>query len=135
VGLASSLPDSRRSLPGINFIVTTHKMRAPGMLFLAAAAVRLGDVCHQPDLHPGNAGAGNCPALGCSRAFPGNRDLRSGRGGDPVLFQHLFWFYSHPAVYIMVLPAMGVVSELVAAFSRRRIFGYTFVAIASILIA
>jgi cytochrome c oxidase subunit I len=57
------------------------------------------------------------------------------RGGDPVLFQHLFWFYSHPAVYIMVLPAMGVVSEVVAAFSRRRIFGYTFVAMASLLIA
>ena len=56
-------------------------------------------------------------------------------GGDPVLFQHLFWFYSHPAVYIMVLPAMGVVSELIAAFSRKTIFGYTFVAYASIGIA
>ena len=47
-------------------------------------------------------------------------------GGDPVLFQHLFWFYSHPAVYIMVLPAMGVISELIANFSRKNIFGYTF---------
>src|SRR5438034_11427054 len=56
-------------------------------------------------------------------------------GGDPLLFQHLFWFYSHPAVYIMVLPAMGVVSELIATFSRKRIFGYTFVAFASIAIA
>jgi cytochrome c oxidase subunit 1 len=56
-------------------------------------------------------------------------------GGDPLLFQHLFWFYSHPAVYIMVLPAMGVVSELVAAFARKRIFGYEFVAYASIGIA
>jgi cytochrome c oxidase subunit 1 len=56
-------------------------------------------------------------------------------GGDPVLFQHLFWFYSHPAVYIMVLPAMGVISELIAAFSRKRIFGYKFVAIASLAIA
>jgi cytochrome c oxidase subunit 1 len=56
-------------------------------------------------------------------------------GGDPVLFQHLFWFYSHPAVYIMVLPAMGVMSELIAAFSRNRIFGYRFVAYASLAIA
>jgi cytochrome c oxidase subunit I len=56
-------------------------------------------------------------------------------GGDPILFQHLFWFYSHPAVYIMILPAMGVISELVAAFSRKRIFGYRFVAFASIAIA
>jgi cytochrome c oxidase subunit 1 len=56
-------------------------------------------------------------------------------GGDPVLFQHLFWFYSHPAVYIMILPSMGVISELVAAFSRKRIFGYKFVAYSSIGIA
>ena len=57
------------------------------------------------------------------------------RGGDPVLFQHLFWFYSHPAVYIMVLPAMGVISELVAAFCRKPVFGYTFVAFSSLGIA
>jgi cytochrome c oxidase subunit 1 len=56
-------------------------------------------------------------------------------GGDPILFQHLFWFYSHPAVYIMVLPAMGVVSELVTTFSRKNIFGYRFVAFASVAIA
>ena len=56
-------------------------------------------------------------------------------GGDPILFQHLFWFYSHPAVYIMILPAMGVVSELVQAFSRKNIFGYTFVAFSSLAIA
>jgi cytochrome c oxidase subunit 1 len=56
-------------------------------------------------------------------------------GGDPILFQHLFWFYSHPAVYIMILPSMGVISELIANFSRKNIFGYTFVAFSSIAIA
>jgi cytochrome c oxidase subunit 1 len=56
-------------------------------------------------------------------------------GGDPVLFQHLFWFYSHPAVYIMILPSMGVISELIANFSRKNIFGYSFVAFSSIAIA
>src|SRR5208337_3588891 len=56
-------------------------------------------------------------------------------GGDPLLFQHLFWFYSHPAVYIMILPSMGVVTEIIACFSRKRIFGYHFVAFSSIAIA
>jgi cytochrome c oxidase subunit 1 len=56
-------------------------------------------------------------------------------GGDPLLFQHLFWFYSHPAVYIMVLPSMGVVSEVIACFSRKNVFGYHFVALASVAIA
>ena len=56
-------------------------------------------------------------------------------GGDPVLFQHLFWFYSHPAVYIMILPSMGIISELMTAFSRKRIFGYKFVAFSSLAIA
>ena len=53
-------------------------------------------------------------------------------GGDPVLFQHLFWFYSHPAVYIMILPSMGVISELIACFSRKRIFGYNLIAFSSL---
>jgi cytochrome c oxidase subunit 1 len=56
-------------------------------------------------------------------------------GGDPVLFQHMFWFYSHPAVYIMILPGMGVISEIVPCFSRKRVFGYSFVAFSSIAIA
>jgi cytochrome c oxidase subunit 1 len=56
-------------------------------------------------------------------------------GGDPVLFQHMFWFYSHPAVYIMILPAMGVISEVIACFSQKRVFGYNFVAFSSLAIA
>src|SRR5689334_19272241 len=56
-------------------------------------------------------------------------------GGDPLLFQHLFWFYSHPAVYIMILPGMGVVSEIIPCFSRKSLFGYKFVAWCSVAIA
>src|SRR6202041_281036 len=56
-------------------------------------------------------------------------------GGDPLLFQHLFWFYSHPAVYIMILPGMGVISEVISTFSRKRVFGYTAVAFSSVAIA
>ena len=56
-------------------------------------------------------------------------------GGDPLLFQHLFWFYSHPAVYIMILPGMGIVSEVIPCFARKNLFGYTFVAFSSVAIA
>ncbi|HUT88456.1 MAG TPA: cbb3-type cytochrome c oxidase subunit I [Thermoguttaceae bacterium] len=56
-------------------------------------------------------------------------------GGDPILFQHFFWFYSHPAVYIMILPGMGIMSELISVFSRKHIFGYRFIAYSSIAIA
>ncbi|HEX3531622.1 MAG TPA: cytochrome c oxidase subunit I [Thermoanaerobaculia bacterium] len=120
---------------GLNFIVTIHRMRAPGMtwfrlpLFIwshyatsliivlgtPVIAITLLMVAAEKVLHLGLFD----PAL----------------GGDPVLFQHLFWFYSHPAVYIMILPAMGVISELVAAFARKPVFGYKVVAFASIAIA
>src|SRR5258708_5921859 len=56
-------------------------------------------------------------------------------GGDPLLFQHLFWFYSHPAVYIMILPGMGIISEIIPCFARKRLFGYSFVALSSLGIA
>jgi cytochrome c oxidase subunit 1 len=122
-------------LTGLNFIVTIHKMRAPGLtwfrlpLFVwAHYATSVIQILGTPVI------AITILLLAVERVFHfGFFDPN--RGGDPILFQHLFWFYSHPAVYIMVLPAMGVISELVTCFSRKRIFGYGFVASSSIAIA
>jgi cytochrome c oxidase subunit 1 len=122
-------------LTGLNFIVTTHRMRAPGMTWFRMPlfvwsnyATALIQVLGTPVL------AVTIVLLAFERLFHiGIFD--PALGGDPVLFQHLFWFYSHPAVYIMVLPAMGVVSEIVPTFARKTIFGYRFVAFASIAIA
>jgi cytochrome c oxidase subunit I len=122
-------------LTGLNFIVTVHVMRAPGMtwfrlpLFIwSLYATSLVMVLGTPVI------AITILLLAFERiAHVGIFDPAI--GGDPVLFQHLFWFYSHPAVYIMVLPSMGVVSELVANFSRKNIFGYAFVAFSSLAIA
>jgi cytochrome c oxidase subunit 1 len=122
-------------LTGLNFIVTIHRMRAPGMtwfrmpLFLwSMYATSLIFVLGTPVL------AITILLIAIERLFHfGFFDPAV--GGDPVLFQHLFWFYSHPAVYIMVLPSMGIVSELVAAFCRKQVFGYSFVAFASLAIA
>lgn len=120
---------------GLNFIVTTHTMRAPGMTWsrlplfvisLYATSVIL--VLATPVL------AITLTLMSLERAF-GVGIFNPALGGDPVLFQHLFWFYSHPAVYIMILPGMGVVSELIPCFARRPIFGYYFVAYASVSIA
>ncbi len=122
-------------LTGLNFIVTVHRMRAPGMtwfrlpLFVwAHYATSLVMILGTPVV-----------AITVLLVFA-ERSLNLGffdptRGGDPVLFQHLFWFYSHPAVYIMILPGMGVMSELVSAISRKQVFGYSFVAFSSLAIA
>src|SRR3984957_11001262 len=122
-------------LTGLNFIVTIHKMRAPGLtwfrlpLFIwTMYATSVIFILGTPVL------AITIFLLGVERLFHvGIFD--PALGGDPLLFQHLFWFYSHPAVYIMILPGMGVVSELIAAFSRKRIYGYTMVAYSSFAIA
>jgi cytochrome c oxidase subunit 1 len=122
-------------LTGLNFIVTIHRMRAPGMtwfrlpLFVwAHYATSVIQILGTPVI------AITVLLLGAERiAHVGIFDPKL--GGDPVLFQHFFWFYSHPAVYIMILPAMGVISELIAAFARKPVFGYHFVAFSSIGIA
>jgi len=122
-------------LTGLNFIVTIHKMRAPGLtwfklpLFIwAHYATSLIMILGTPVL------AVTILLVGAERLF-GVGIFDPALGGDPILFQHLFWFYSHPAVYIMILPGMGVMSELVTAFSRKKIFGYNFIAFSSLAIA
>lgn len=122
-------------LTGLNFMVTIHTMRAPGLtwfrlpLFVwAHYATSLIQILGTPVI------AITVLALALERSFQiGIFDPKL--GGDPVLFQHMFWFYSHPAVYIMILPSMGVISEIIATSTRKRIFGYHFVAFSSLAIA
>ena len=120
---------------GINFLVTIHTMRPPGMgwfrmpLFLwGLYATSVIQILSTPVL------AITLLLLGVERVL-GIGIFDSALGGDPILFQHFFWFYSHPAVYIMIVPAMGVISEVIAVFSRKHIFGYKFIAYSSIAIA
>jgi len=122
-------------LTGLNFIVTTHTLRAPGMgwhripLFVwGIYATSVIQVLATPVL-------GLVVLLVAFEHAFGFGLFDPARGGDPILFQHLFWFYSHPAVYIMVLPSMAVVSEVVCAYSRKNMFGYAAVAYSSIGIA
>jgi cytochrome c oxidase subunit I len=134
-GLAIFVTGFSSIFTAINFIVTVHTMRAPGLtwfrlpLFIwSHYATSVIIVLGTPVL------ASAILLIALERVFRvGFFD--PALGGDPVLFQHLFWFYSHPAVYIMVLPAMAVISEIVPCFSRKRIFGYAFVALASVGIA
>jgi len=122
-------------LTGLNFIVTTHTMRAPGLtwfrlpLFVwAHYATSLIMVLGTPVI------AITLLLVALERGL-GIPIFDPKIGGDPLLFQHLFWFYSHPAVYIMILPSMGVISEIVACFARSRVFGYKFIAFSSLAIA
>ena len=122
-------------LTGLNFIVTVHKLRAPGMtmwrmpLFVwAIYSTAIIQILATPIL------AITLLLLVAERTL-GIGIFDPKLGGDPVLFQHFFWFYSHPAVYIMILPAMGIISELITAFSRKTIFGYTAIAYSSLGIA
>jgi cytochrome c oxidase subunit I len=120
---------------GLNFVVTIHKLRPPGMswfrmpLFLwGIYGTAIIQIMATPVL-------GITLLLLIAERALGVGIFDPALGGDPVLFQHFFWFYSHPAVYIMILPAMGVISELVSVFSRKHIFGYKFIALSSIAIA
>ncbi len=123
-------------LTGLNFIVTIHWLRAPGHELVPAADLRLDDLRHEFHLPAGRARAGHGADPGHHRARCCSIGIFDpALGGDPLLFQHLFWFYSHPAVYIMILPGMGVVSEVIPCFARKQLYGYTFVAYSSFGIA
>jgi cytochrome c oxidase subunit 1 len=122
-------------LTALNFIVTIHRMRAPGLtwfrlplfiwaIYATSIVIMLGTPVITIVL----------VLVAIERAW-GVGIFDPALGGDPVLFQHLFWFYSHPAVYIMILPAMGVISELVTTFAKKVVFGYHFIAFSSIAIA
>jgi cytochrome c oxidase subunit 1 len=120
---------------GVNFITTIHKLRPPGMtwfrmplLLWALYSTAVIQVLATPVL------AITLLLLMVERIV-GIGIFDPALGGDPVLFQHFFWFYSHPAVYIMIVPAFGVISEIIPTFSRKRIFGYKFIALSSIAIA
>lgn len=122
-------------LTGLNFIVTVHKLRAPGMtwftmpLFIwALYATAIIQVLATPVL------AITLILLILERVL-GIGIFDPAMGGDPVLYQHFFWFYSHPAVYIMILPGMGIISELISVFSQKKIFGYNAIAFSSLAIA
>ena len=122
-------------LTGINFIVTIHKMRAPGMtwfrlpLFIwSYYATSIIFVLATPVI-------AISMVLIVLERVTGIGVFDPTKGGDPLLFQHLFWFYSHPAVYVMILPGMGVISEVISCFCKKRVFGYTAVAFSSVAIA
>src|ERR1700685_1017802 len=122
-------------LTGLNFVVTIHTMRAPGMTWWRLPIFVWSHYATSIIFILGT------PVLAITLAMvAAERLLHIGvfdprLGGDPLLFQHLFWFYSHPAVYIMILPAMGVISEIIPTFARKPIFGYSFIAGSSIAIA
>jgi cytochrome c oxidase subunit 1 len=120
---------------GLNFIVTVHKMRAPGMTWMKMPLFVWAHYATSVIIMLGTPVVAITLMLVVLERSFGIGVFSPDNGGDPVLFQHLFWFYSHPAVYIMVLPGMGVISELIANFSGKRIFGYNFVAYSSIAIA
>jgi len=122
-------------LTGINFVTTTHRLRAPGMtwfrlpLFVwSLYATAWVQILATPVV-------GITLLLTLMERMVGVGVFDPAKGGDPILYQHLFWIYSHPAVYIMILPAMGVISEIIPVFSRKTIFGYKAVAFSSIAIA
>jgi len=123
------------TLTGINFVVTILKMRAPGMTFTRMPLFVWGQFATAPLLMIATTAlAAALAALFMERVF-GVPFYDPTKGGSPVLWQHMFWFYSHPAVYIMILPLFGIISEVLPTFSRKPIFGYKLIAFSSMAIA
>jgi cytochrome c oxidase subunit 1 len=120
---------------GLNFIVTVHKMRAPGLTWFRLPLFIWAMYATSVIIMLGTPVVAITLALVVVERTMGFGIFSPELGGDPVLFQHMFWFYSHPAVYIMILPSMGIISEVIAANSKKRIFGYSFVAFSTMAIA
>jgi cytochrome c oxidase subunit 1 len=122
-------------LTGLNFVVTMHRMRAPGLTWFRMPLFCWSMYATSVIILLGTPVVAITLSLVAVERVWQLGIFDPALGGDPVLFQHLFWFYSHPAVYIMLLPGMAVVSEIIPCFARKNIFGYTFVAWASVGIA
>ncbi|MDH5464262.1 MAG: DUF2871 family protein [Thiovulaceae bacterium] len=122
-------------LTGLNFLVTIHRLRAPGMGFFKMPLFVWGIYATAWIQLLATPVVGITLILAILEKFFGIGIFDPSKGGDPVLFQHLFWIYSHPAVYLMILPAFGIMSEIIPVFSRREIFGYRTIALSSASIA
>jgi cytochrome c oxidase subunit 1 len=122
-------------LTGLNFIVTVHRMRAPGMTWFRLPLFVWAHYATSVILVLATPVLAMTLSLIALERFTHIGIFDPALGGDPLLFQHLFWFYSHPAVYIMVLPAMGVASEIIPCFARKQVFGYRIMAYAILAIA
>lgn len=135
VGLGIFINGFSSILTGLNFIVTIHTMRAPGMTWFRLPLFVWASYATSLVMILGTPVVAITILLVAIERVARVGIFDPSIGGDPILFQHLFWFYSHPAVYIMILPGMGVISELISNFSRKKIFGYEFIAFSSIAIA
>jgi cytochrome c oxidase subunit 1 len=122
-------------MTALNFVVSIHRLRAPGMTWMRLPLFVWGIYAVSIVMLTATPVLAMDTVLLAVERFIGVGLFDPQRGGDPLLWQHMFWFYSHPAVYIMILPAMGVVSELIACYARRPIFGYTGMTIALMAIA
>jgi cytochrome c oxidase subunit 1 len=122
-------------LTGINLVTTTHRLRAPGMTWFRLPLFVWGIYATAWVQILATPVIGITLVLIMLERYFGVGVFDPAKGGDPILYQHLFWIYSHPAVYIMILPAMGVISEIIPVFSRKNIFGYKAIAFSSIAIA
>jgi cytochrome c oxidase subunit 1 len=134
-GLAAFVAGFSSIFTGLNFIVTIHRMRAPGLTWFRMPLFLWSMYAASVIMVLGTPVVAITIVLVALERLVGIGIFDPAIGGDPLLFQHLFWFYSHPAVYIMLLPGMAVISEVIACFSRKRIFGYTAVAFSSVAIA
>jgi cytochrome c oxidase subunit 1 len=122
-------------LTGLNFLVTIHRLRAPGMTFFKMPLFVWGIYSTAWIQLLATPVVGITLILAILEKYFGIGIFDPSKGGDPVLFEHLFWIYSHPAVYLMILPAFGIMSEIIPTFSRREIFGYRTIALSSASIA